>query len=45
MEFLLLVLVEFGKSDYVNKPGFEEMLAYLRSSNAFETEEGVVLRF
>jgi hypothetical protein len=35
----------FDFSATLTQPGFEEMLTYLRSSNAFETEEGVVLRF
>ncbi len=35
----------FDFSATLKQPAFEEMHAYLRSCNAFETEEGVVLRF
>lgn len=35
----------FDFSATLSHPGFEDMHAYLRSCNAFETEEGVVLRF
>lgn len=35
----------FDFSATLTQPGFEEMLMYLRSCNAFETEEGVILRF
>jgi Fic family protein len=35
----------FDFSATLMQPGFEDMLTYLRNSNAFESEEGVILRF
>lgn len=43
--FIRMLSRAFDFSATVTQPGFDEMLAYLRNCNAFETEEGVVLRF
>jgi hypothetical protein len=43
--FTRMLSRSFDFSATLTQPGFEDMLTYLKSCNAFETEEGVVLRF
>ncbi len=43
--FTRMLARAYDFSATLNQPGFEDILTYLRTCNAFETEDGVVLKF